>query len=336
MDPGIAVPPKGYGGHERLVYMFARQYQKLGHKVDLLVSPGSAVEGCVVYSFGQDGFPPKKWNALKAIPQAWLFLWKHRNNYDMIHNFGRLLFLLPVLNHKVNKIMTYGREIDSSNIRKIVKLPHKNLVFTAPSDDCVSTGSVAGKWVTVYNAIDFSKYTPSYSVEPDAPLIFLSRLDRVKGCHIAIEVAKSTNNKLIIAGNISTIPSEFEYFKNEIEPHIDGEQIIYVGTVNDEEKNFYLRQSKAMLFPIDIREAFGMVMAESMACGTPVIGFGCGAVPEVIENEISGYVVPTKEEMVGALAKIEQIDRKGCAKRARERFDVSVITEKYLKLVSYV
>jgi glycosyltransferase involved in cell wall biosynthesis len=332
MDPGILVPPKGYGGHERLVYMFAHQYQKLGHEVDLFVTPGSEVEGCRVFPFGKLGFPPKKWDARKAIPEAWSFLWKNRNEYDLIHNFGRLLYLLPILNHPVKKIMTYGRQIDSNNIRIINKLPNRNIIFTGPSDDCVSTGNVAGKWVTVYNAIDFSKYTPTYTVADGAPLIFLSRLERVKGCHIAIRVAKRTNNKLIIAGNISNLPSEIEYFKKEIEPHIDGKQIVYVGTVNDEEKNHYLGMAKAMLFPINVREAFGMVMAEAMACGTPVIGFSAGAVPEVIENGITGFIVEDEKVMIQALDKIDNIDRKECSERARSRYDVTVVTERYLSL----
>ncbi|HMO34354.1 MAG TPA: glycosyltransferase, partial [Lacibacter sp.] len=95
MDPGIRVPPRNYGGHERLVYMFAREYNRLGHEVHLLVTSGSEVEGCTVHPFGQEGFPPKKWDARMAIPKAWRFLWKHRNEFDLIHNFGRLAYLLP-------------------------------------------------------------------------------------------------------------------------------------------------------------------------------------------------------------------------------------------------
>lgn len=332
MDPGILVPPKGYGGHERLVYMFARQYHKLGHQVELLVTSGSEVEGCVVHPFGKEGFPPKKWDARMAIPTAWSFLWKNRNKYDLVHNFGRLLYILPILNHPVKKIMTYGRRVDSNNISIVNKFPNRNLIFTAPSNDCVSTGNVAGIWETVYNAIDFSKYTPSYRVSVNAPLVFLSRLEKVKGCHIAIDVAKRTNHKLIIAGNISNLPDEIEYFKKQIEPHIDGNQVTYVGTVNDEQKNFYLSQAKAMLFPIDIREAFGMVMAESMACGTPIIGFAAGAVPEVIEDDITGYVVENADQMATAVFKVGSLDRRLCVERAKERFDVKVVAARYLNL----
>jgi glycosyltransferase involved in cell wall biosynthesis len=101
MDPGILVPPKGYGGHERLVYMFAKEYIRLGHEVHLFVTAGSAVQGCKVHPFGKEGFPPKKWDALMAIPIAWKFLWQNRNNFDMVHNFGRLAYLLPILYHPI-------------------------------------------------------------------------------------------------------------------------------------------------------------------------------------------------------------------------------------------
>jgi glycosyltransferase involved in cell wall biosynthesis len=332
MDPGILVPPKGYGGHERLVYMFAREYNKLGHEVHLLVTTGSKVPDCTVHDFGEERFPPTKINALLAIPKAWKFLWHHRDQFDLVHNFGRLAYLLPILNHPVKKIMTYGREVDGKNIAIINKLPNKNLQFTAPSDDCVSTGNVAGKWTTVYNAINTSKYDSRLTVPANAPLIFLSRIERVKGCHIAIDVAKATGDKLIIAGNISPLPEEKAYFENEIQPHIDGERIQYVGVVNDEQKNYYLGQAKAMLFPIDIREAFGMVMAEAMACGTPVIGFAKGAVPEVIVNDENGFVVQNKEEMIEAVKKLSAIDRKVCRQHAETRFDVSVLSLKFLAL----
>lgn len=334
MDPGIPVPPKGYGGHERLVYMFAKEYHRLGHDITLLVSPGSEFPEGRVVTFGKDGYPKPKWEGRKDIFRAWKYLIPHHKEYDLIHNFGRLAYLLPCLNSRVKKIMTYGREVDSSNISFINKLPNRNLVFTASSDDCVSSGNVAGRWVTVYNAIDFSKYTPTEAVTSDAPLMFLSRLERVKGCHVAIDVAKKTGIPLIIAGNISKLPEELDYFNNEIKPHIDGVQIKYVGTVDDEQKNYYLSRARALLFPIDVREAFGMVMAEAMACGTPVIGFPMGAVPEVIVGGVNGYLVNNKEEMIDAVKKIPAIDRVKCRENAEARFDVKVLAAQYLNLFS--
>ncbi len=332
MDPGILVPPKGYGGHERLVYMFAREYTRLGHNVHLLVTNGSSVEGCIVHPFGKEGFPPKKKDAAMAIPLAWKFLWKHRNEFDLIHNFGRLLYLLPILNHPLKKIMTYGREISGKNIRIINKLPNQNIVFTGCSNNLISRGAATGKWITVYNAINFSNYTLTEHLSEDAPLIFLGRIEKVKGCHIAIGIAKTTNNKLIIAGNISSLSEEAAYFKNEVEPFIDGDQIKYVGPVNDEQKNEWLGKCKALLFPIQWEEPFGIVMIEAMACGTPVIGFNFGSVNEVVDEGITGIKVQSEKEIIDAVRKASILIRSDCRLQAMSRFDVGVIAKQYLSL----
>ena len=213
MDPGIAIPVKGYGGHERLVEMFAKEYLKLGHQVDLLITNGSYVTGCRVFGLGNNGFPQTKNERRKTVFTAWKFLWKHCKEYDLIHNFGRLIYLLPVLNKKVHKIMTYGREISNRNIHFIQKLPNQFLSFTGCSTNLINRAAVVGNWHTVYNAIEFNKYTSTQNLPADAPLMFLGRIEKIKGCHTAIEVAKATNNQLIIAGNISPLKEEAEYFK---------------------------------------------------------------------------------------------------------------------------
>ena len=332
MDPGILVPPRSYGGHERLVYMFAKEYARLGHEVHLLVTKGSLVEGCTVHGFGKEGFPPKKISALMAIPKVWWFLLKYGKRFDLIHNFGRLAYLLPVISHSVKKIMTYGREITTENIKNINKLKNINLVFTGCSDDLISRGSGSGRWKTVYNAIDFRNYKLNETIEESAPLMFLGRIERVKGCHIAIRVALETGNSLIIGGNISPLPDEKKYFKERIEPYIDGKQIIFLGPLNDIEKNTYLGKAKALLFPIEWDEPFGMVMVEAMACGTPVIAFKRGSVPEVVEDEKNGYVVNDLDEMKKKLKFIFKISRSENRNIAYKKFDVSVIAKTYLSL----
>ncbi len=331
MDPGISVPPPLYGGHERLVYMFAEEYTKMGHEVSLLAGPNSNISG-KVYTFGINNLNRSKWQKAKELVFAWRFLFSKRKDFDLIHNFGRLAYLFPITNSAAKKIMTYGRPVSQKGIKFINSLPNQNMVFTACSDYCVSTGNVAGVWKTVYNAIDFSAYQLNEHVAADAPFMFLGRLDKIKGLHTAIEVALETGNKLWIGGNIPDTPDNYAYFKEVLEPKFDGKQIIYLGALNDEQKNHYLGKAKTLLFPIEWDEPFGMVMAEAMACGTPVIGFKRGSVPEVIEENITGFIVNNKAEMLAAIPKIANIDRAKCRSTALARFDVPVITKDYLNL----
>jgi glycosyltransferase involved in cell wall biosynthesis len=328
MDPGISVPPKLYGGHERLVSLFAEEYQKLGHEVTLLAGPDSCCSGTTV-KFGINDLNRSSGVKNKEIIFVWKYLYRNRTKFDLVHNFGRLVYLLPILNNPVKKIMTYGRPVSTKGIKIINALPNKNLIFTACSNYCVSTGNVAGKWKTVYNAIDFSQYQLNSVVDDNAPLMFLGRLDKIKGVHTAIKVAKATGNQLIIGGNVSGTADNYQYFKTEIEPQIDNEQVKYLGALNDAEKNTWLRGAKALLFPIEWDEPFGMVMVEAMACGTPVIAFNRGSVPEVVNKE-TGIIVDNLTGMIAAVASVREIDRTTCRENAHERFDVSIIAAEYL------
>jgi glycosyltransferase involved in cell wall biosynthesis len=213
-------------------------------------------------------------------------------------------------------------------------LKSKNLVFTGCSSNLVSRGNVAGRWKTVYNAIDFSKYTLVEKVADDAPLMFLGRIERVKGCHTAIKVALETGNKLLIGGNISPLEDERKYFEEEIRPLIDGTQIVFLGALNDEEKNTYLGQSKALLFPIEWDEPFGMVMVEAMACGTPVIAFRKGSVQEVISHGRTGFVLDNYEQMKKSIFSIEKLDRKEIRLVSERKYRVQLLALEYLNLFS--
>ncbi|MVN20620.1 glycosyltransferase [Mucilaginibacter arboris] len=330
-DPGIPVPPEFYGGHERLVYLFAEEYQRLGHQVTLLAGPESSISG-KVYTFGRNDLKRSKIQKIRELIYVWYLLTLKRNQFDVIHNFGRLLYLLPVLKNPVKKIMTYGRGVSANGIQKISTFNPKNLIFTACSNYCVSTGNVAGNWRTVYNAINFSDYFIQKQVLKEAPLMFLGRLDKIKGVHTAIKVAKATNHTLWIGGNIPDTLDNYQYYKQEIEPYIDGKQIIYLGALNNVQKNQYLRKAKALLFPIEWNEPFGLVMIEAMACGTPVIGFKKGSVAEVIEEGITGLIVNTINEMINAVDKVVFIDRYICKKRAEAKFDIKVIARQYLNI----
>lgn len=330
MDPDIPVPPTLYGGIERIVYLLANEYTKLGHSVTLLAGPGSYCDGeTVIYGESGENTKPQR---RKNVLNVWRYLFVNKGKFDLIHNFGRLIYLLPVLNHPVKKIMSYQRAVTAKGIKAITRLPNRNLIFTACSSDCVVTGNVAGNWHTVYNAIDFSTYQATGSVVDDAPLMFLGRLDKIKGAHNAIKVARTTGHQLILAGNIPTTADNLQYYKSEIEPLIDGNQIKYVGALNDEEKNYWLGKAKAFLFPIEWAEPFGIVMIEAMACGTPVIAFKRGSVPEVVEEGVTGFIVADVNEMADRVLLIEGFDRMACRKTAEQRFDISKIALDYLSL----
>lgn len=332
-DPGILVPPEGYGGIERIIADLATEYTNQGHDVDLLASEGSKIVGCKSYAHSNAGFPPTGQTVLKAIFYTWFFLLRKHKKYDAIHNFGRLLYLLPIKNKKVKKLQCYQREITKSNIDLVLKSKTQNLFFSGCSKDLVERASPAGSWSFIHNCVVFSNYSLNNSLKIEsAPLVFLGRLDKIKGVHIAIEVAKKTNRNLIIAGNISNSSEELEYFEQEIKPHVDNKQIIYVGEVNDSQKNDILGKSAALLMPIQWNEPFGIVMIEAMACGTPVIAFPRGAVPEVVLHGETGFIVNNTEMMIQAVEKLKYIDREHCRNRAYEKFDVSVICNQYLTI----
>jgi len=161
----------------------------------------------------------------------------------------------------------------------------------------------------------------------DAPLVFLGRIERVKGPHTAIQIARLAGRKLIIAGNTIPHGEAATYFEREIRPYIDGENVTFLGPVDDMEKNKLLGTAAALLFPIAWKEAFGIVMAESFACGTPVIGFRCGSVPEVIRNGVNGYICRDVNEAVEAVDLLGQIDRVAVRADCEARFSDTALVD---------
>ncbi len=180
-------------------------------------------------------------------------------------------------------------------------------------------------WVAnIYHGVNTSTF--SFESEPEDYMLYLGRITEEKGVHFAIETAKATGIPLKIAG-----PSYITegYWHKMIEPYIDGKLIQYIGHVNFFEKIKLLQKAKVVLFPTLYNEAFGYVMIESMSCGTPVIGFGNGSVPEIIKDGKTGYVVNNVQEMISAVGKIDKIDRKVVRKRAEDLFSLKKMISGY-------
>ncbi len=332
MDPFIRVPPLHYGGIERVMADIADAYVKFGHRVTLVAAPGSVSPDRLI-TFGREGDQSRS-TRLRQWWQATRLLRAEAKQADVIHNFGRLAYLLGIARTDGAKVQTYMRTVRAANIRDYLRLQPRRMLFTAVSDFIVQGGQRGGgDWRTVYNCARVDQYICRTDVDPaTAPLVFLGRLERCKGLHSAIRAAALAGRQLIVAGNVSSLPHEKRYFDNEIVPLIDGEKVVFVGAVDNEQKNRLLGSAAAMLLPIEWDEPFPVVLPEALLCGTPVIAFRRGGVPEGITEGKTGFLCDTAEEMAARVARLTELSRADCRTEAERRYSASVIAENYLEL----
>lgn len=332
IDPFIPVPPKHYGGIERVVYDIACKYVEMGHSVTLVAGPGSkSPDRLITYGFSADVQSIKiDFRLLRTVTSI---LFKEIGRHDVIHNFGRLAWMFPIAWSSIRKVQTYMRYITPANIRLLNRLGVRDMTYTAVSDAIVRTGiSGGGDWRTIYNCAPVQSFTFNPEVPADAPLVFLGRLERCKGAHTAIKVAQLTGRRLIIAGNISPLKKEQLYFENEIKPQIDGMKIQYIGVVDNAQKNQLLGNAAAMLLPVEWYEPFPIVLPESYACGTPILAFQEGGVPEGIFVGETGFISHTAEDMAAQVALISELNRADCRRRAELLYSDDVIALNYLSI----
>lgn len=334
MDPFIPVPPKHYGGIERVIYDIACKYVEMGHEVTLIAGPNSKSPGRLIV-YGQNADLQSIKIDYRLLKEVSSILYKEIGKHDVIHNFGRLAWMFPIAWSKIRKVQTYMRYITPSNIKWLNRIGVKNMTYTAVSDAIVKTGiSGGGDWKTVYNCAPLDQFDYSPSVPADSPLFFIGRLERCKGAHTAIKVAQLTGRKLIIAGNISPLKEEQEYFEKELKPYFDNELVTYIGVVDNVQKNSLFGKAAAMLLPVEWYEPFPIVLPESYACGTPILAFPGGGVPEGIFEGKTGFISNTAEEMAAQVALIPTLSREACRNTAFERYSDQKIANDYLTIYS--
>lgn len=331
-DPGIPVPPAGYGGIERVIAALASDYIAKGHRVTLMASSGSVLEGVEIIEHSRTEFPATTSSTLIALFRVWFHLLFSGSRYDAIQNFGRLANLLPVWRSNRTKLMCYQRHIHRPSIQRALFLHPRHLHWIACSRHLTASLPNSASWKIVHNPFGPGMVS-DHEREVRKSMVFLGRLDRIKGCHHAIAVAQSLRIPLIIAGNVSSDPAEKEYFQSHLFPSIDDHLVRYVGEVNDARKQEILAHAGVLLFPIEWDEPFGIVMVEAMAQGTPVIAFNRGSAPEVIDQGRTGFLVESVHEMKEKVPAAFALDRSGCKQRAVERFSASTISGQYLRVI---
>jgi glycosyltransferase involved in cell wall biosynthesis len=324
----VPVPPPHYGGIERVVAEVATGMMQRGHQVALLALAGSKLDGveCQFWKMWP-GIPTSIGYGVQALRAARLF------KADLIHCFGQTKWILPWCMTGRRAVISYP-VLPQLRVRKMLRLFTSQVLLAGCSNYISNSGRelIGGRWRTVYNCVDSGRYTCVETVGPNAPLVFLSRIDRIKGAHLAIDIAERSGRRLVIAGNIASGGDSQRYWLRDVKPRLDGSKIEYIGPVNDEQKNQLLGQAAALIVPIQWDEPFGLVFIEALACGTPVISFARGALPEIVRNGIEGFLGNTPDELVRATGRLAEIDRRACRRRVEECFSKDRIVRSYEEL----
>ena len=320
-DPMLPVPPRLYGGIERVVDLLARGLEARGHEVTLFAHRDSDTAGRLVpYAGARPGHPLDV--ARNAASIARLAV----SRPDVVHSFGRLATLAPLLPTGLPKVMSYQREPTLRQVRRAARLARPGtLAFTGCAEHVAAKIRPFAPAHAVFNGVPLGTYRFRASVPDDAPLAFLGRVEWIKGAHTAIDVAERAGRRLVIAGTVS----DGAYFEAEVRPRL-GPRVEYVGPVDDAQKDALLGGAWALLMPVEWDEPFGIVMAEALACGTPVVGTPRGAVPEVVRDGETGFVRAGLEALAAAVDRVGEIDRAACRADCEERFSADAVVEAYL------
>lgn len=323
-DPDLPVPPDQYGGIERVIALLVDGLVARGHAVTLVANAASRTAARLVsYSTTSSrgvSVLASAATVMRAVKQA---------SPDVIHSFARLAALAPVLMSPVPKVMSYQRAVTPRSVALGRSISRSTLTFVSCSRRLIQAEELRGlaPWRVVPNAVDTNRFTCSANVPANAPLVFLGRIEPIKGAHLAIAVARRSGRPLVIAGNVPA--GHQAYFDQAIAPHVDGRAVRYAGPVDDHAKLQLLSEASALLMPVLWEEPFGIVMAEALACGTPVIALNRGAVPEVVDDGVTGFVCADEEAMVRAIPEVTRLSREACRRSAEARFSQLALVEAY-------
>jgi len=323
-----AVPPRLYGGTERVVAQLCEALVDLGHDVTLFSSADAVTRAKLVPVRDQairlDAAPLK--SDLAAHLNMLAELRDRRSDFDIVH-FHTDMVHFPFFEDMAHRTVTtlHGR-LDLKDLPPIYRRWSKFPLVSI--SDSQRTSLPFANWVsTVYHGMQ-ADLQSWFHARPEGYLAFLGRMSPEKGPATAIEIAKRLGMPLKMAAKVDAADSV--YFREVISPMLDHPLIDYVGEIGDAEKPDFLGNAAALLFPIDWPEPFGLVMIEAMACGTPVVAFGCGSALEVIDDGVTGYIVKDEDAAVAAVRTIEDIDRREVRRRFDRRFSATAMARGYL------
>lgn len=326
------VPPKKYGGTERVVHALTEELVKRGHKVTLFASGDSQTSAKLVSVYPKALREAREKNIYGPNIFTTLNIglaYSMQEEFDIIHDHTGHMSL-PVANISTTPvIITLHGSFDSDSQKVFDALRKPNLVSISKSQ--ASSAPNLNYIGNVYNGLEMSDYP--FSKEHDGYLLFVGRICQEKGTHLAVEIAERLGLPLIIAAKLEDI--NLAYFNEFVAPHL-SDQIRWVGEVGNEERNRLMSRALCFLHPITWKEPFGLTMIESLACGCPVVGTNLGSVPEIIKDGKTGFVVENTEEAIAAVKNVSQIDRNFCRRYALENFSAEKMAAGYEKIYNQI
>jgi glycosyltransferase involved in cell wall biosynthesis len=334
VPPWIPVPPNKYGGTELIASHLSEGLISKGHKVTLFASGDSKTKAELISVFPKALYQKKvSWNDAYSPLLQIMSCAEKLKDFDIIHNHFHYWGLFLSFLTKTKTITTYHGDFNSVplNTAKYKLLEKfKTLNFVSISNSQKKIKGIKINFIaTVYNGIDVSKF--KFSEKPGKYLAWLGRITPKKGVLESINIARKAGMNLKIAAKIDqNVPEDVAFYNQKVKPFIDGKKISYIGEIGGhKEKSDFLTNSFALLNPIKWQEPFGLNMVEAMACGTPVIAFKRGSVPEIIKDKKTGFIVNNIDQAVKAVKKIDQVNRKECRKRVEENFTKEKMIDKY-------
>jgi len=319
-------PPQQYGAWETVASNITEGLVARGWDVTLFASADS-VTRAHLHAVVDRGYEEN--SALDPKVSEYLHIsevFEHAAEFDLIHsNYD----FMPLTYSRLIKtpVLTTIHGFSSAEIMPVYQ-KYRDGYFVSVSDSDRAAG--LNYLATVYNGIDLSLYPLQEHGGDD--LVFLGRIHPDKGVHLAIEVARLTGMRLIIAG----IVQDENYFREQVKPHLDGQNILYVGPVSVAGKNELFARARVLLHLNTIPERFGLVLVEANAAGVPVIAMDLGSCREVIEDSQTGFLVNNVTEAAGAVGRISEIDRRACRSRVREHFSIDTMVEGYERVYSTI
>ncbi|MCI0770167.1 MAG: glycosyltransferase family 4 protein [Chloroflexi bacterium] len=331
----LSVPPKSHGGTELMVYHLVEGLVRRGHKVELFASGDSRVSAKVnsvvdvatSYDEGATFYIDKEMEARNTFN-----LYRQGQRFDIIH--AHWPTLAPYFSGSTDTptVLTYAY---------IERPLHEYYRATFPNINPVCVSKSQARMLgeeglpVVYNGIDVSNVP--FGREPEDFLVIVGRIVPNKGIADAIRIAAAAGERLVIVGAVTPyLPWSQRYYDEEVEPFVDGDRVRHIHHLPNREVLELIGRAKAFLFPLQWEEPFGLAVAEAMAAGTPVVTYPKGAMPEVVIDGETGFLVETEAEAARALGRIGEIDRRRCRRSVEERFPIEGMVAAYERLYGHV